>query len=182
MQHKYESPADVQRCFQSHCATLWPAALGSLSLRRSRCICKTCSACASGEKHPSWVLSGHLQGKRFSLYVPEALVPKVQRCLENGPPSRNCSLCLGPALRSGFETKSDAPLILSGRSLSPMSRTTVPRVSFADWGLMHQRSTLDPLRAANSDLLDQEQDLIERVRLDLERGLQRPGSLPLSVS
>ena len=63
-----------------------------------------------------------------------------------------------------------------------MSRTTVPPVSFADWELMHQRSTLDPLRAAISDLLDQEQDLIERVRLDLERGLHRPGSLPLSVS
>lgn len=84
MHRKPESPADVQRWFQSHSATLWPAALGSLSLRRTRCIRKNCSACQSGEEHPSWVLSGHLQGKRFSLYVPESLVPEVQRCLENG--------------------------------------------------------------------------------------------------
>src|SRR3989441_8937369 len=38
---------------------------------------KNCSACQSGEKHPSWVLSGHIQEQRFSLYVPEALVPEV---------------------------------------------------------------------------------------------------------
>ena len=84
MHRKSESPTDVQRWFQSHSASLWPAALGSLSLRRTRCIRKNCRACANGEKHPSWVLSGHLQGKRFSLYVPDALVPEVQRCLENG--------------------------------------------------------------------------------------------------
>ena len=84
MHRKSESLADVQRWFQSHAATLWPAALGSLSLRRSRCIRKNCSACAGGEKHPSWVLSGRLQSRRFSLYVPESLVPEVQRGLENG--------------------------------------------------------------------------------------------------
>lgn len=84
MHPKSESLTDVQRWFQSLAASLWPAALGSLSLRRSRCIRKNCSACASGEKHPSWVLSGHLKGKRFSIYVPESLVPEIQRCLENG--------------------------------------------------------------------------------------------------
>ena len=84
MRRNSESLSDVQRWFQSHAATLWPAALGSLSLRRSRCIRKHCSACASGEKHPSWVLSGRHQGKRFSLYVPQSLVPEIQRCLENG--------------------------------------------------------------------------------------------------
>ena len=84
MHRTYESLTDVQHWFQSHAATLWPAALGSLSLRRSRCIRKNCSACASGEKHPSWVLSGHRQGKRFSIYVPESLVSEIQHCLENG--------------------------------------------------------------------------------------------------
>jgi hypothetical protein len=84
MHSKSASLTDVQRWFQSQAATLWPAALGSLSLRRSRCMRKNCSACASGEKHPSWVLSGHIQGQRFCLYVPESLVPEVQRCLENG--------------------------------------------------------------------------------------------------
>jgi hypothetical protein len=84
MHRKSESVIDVQRWFQSQAASLWPAALGSISLRRSRCIRKNCSACASGEKHPSWVLSGHLQGKRFSVYVPESRVAEVQRCLKNG--------------------------------------------------------------------------------------------------
>ena len=84
MSNKSESPADVQRWLQTKAADLWPAALGSLSLRRTRCIRKNCSACRGGEKHPSWVLSGHVQEQRFSLYVPDALVPEVQRCLENG--------------------------------------------------------------------------------------------------
>jgi hypothetical protein len=84
MPNKLESPADVQHWLQTKAAGLWPAALGSLSLRRTRCIREHCHACQSGEKHPSWVLSGQVQGKRFSLYVPEALVPEVQRCLDNG--------------------------------------------------------------------------------------------------
>src|SRR5262249_16899703 len=54
-----------------------------------------------------------------------------------------------------------------------MSRTTAPQVSFADWELMHQGS-LDPLLAEISELLDQEEEVIERIRLDLERGLKRP--------
>lgn len=84
MPNRLDSPVDVQRWLQTKAAGLWPAALGSLSLRRTRCIRKDCSACQSGEKHPSWVLSGHVQDQRFSLYVPDALVPEVQRCLENG--------------------------------------------------------------------------------------------------
>jgi hypothetical protein len=41
-------------------------------------------ACLSGEKHPGCVLYGRQQGRRFSLYVPEELVPQVQRWLDNG--------------------------------------------------------------------------------------------------
>ena len=84
MKPKSESPADVQRWFQQQAKTLWPAALGSLSLRRSPCIRKHCSACLSGEQHRSYVLYGRLPGRRFSLYVPQALVPEVRRCLDNG--------------------------------------------------------------------------------------------------
>ena len=58
--------------------------LGSLSLRRSRCIRESCAACRSGEQHPSYVLSGRLQGRRISVYVPQQLVPEVRRCLDNG--------------------------------------------------------------------------------------------------
>jgi IS5 family transposase len=55
-----------------------------------------------------------------------------------------------------------------------MSRVTAPQVSFADWELMHQGSTIDPLLAQISALLDQEEEIIERIRLDLEGGLIRP--------
>ena len=81
---KPESLADVQRWLQQQTANLWPAALGSLSFRRSPCIRPNCPACLSEEKHPSHVLYGRQQGRRFSLYVPEELVPQVQRWLDNG--------------------------------------------------------------------------------------------------
>jgi hypothetical protein len=83
-QAKSESLTDVQRWWQQQTANLWPAALGSLSFRRSPCIRPNCPACRSGEKHPSYVLYGRQPGRRFSLYVPLELVPQVQRWLENG--------------------------------------------------------------------------------------------------
>ena len=79
-----ESPSDIARWLRSETANLWPALLGSLSLRRSPCIRENCPACQSGEQHPSYVLYGRLKGRRFSVYVPEELVPEVRRCLDNG--------------------------------------------------------------------------------------------------
>ena len=79
-----ESLSDVMRWLQSQTAGLWPAVLGSLSLRRSPCIRQNCPACLSGEQHPSYVLYGRLKGRRFAVYVPEELVPEVRRCLDNG--------------------------------------------------------------------------------------------------
>ena len=79
-----ESPADVQRWFRTHAAGLWPAALGSLSLRRSPCVREHCRACRAGDQHPSHVLYGRVNGRRFALYIPEALVPDVRHCLDNG--------------------------------------------------------------------------------------------------
>jgi hypothetical protein len=82
--NKNESPSDVERWLTSQTAGAWPALLGSLSLRRSPCIRDNCPACRSGEQHPSHVLYGRLKGRRISVYVPEELVPQVQRCLDNG--------------------------------------------------------------------------------------------------
>ena len=81
---KSESPSDIERWVEDRLADVGPAILGSLSLRRSPCIRENCRACLSGEKHPSYVLFGSAKGRRFSVYVPENLVPQVQRCLENG--------------------------------------------------------------------------------------------------
>jgi hypothetical protein len=81
---KNESPADVARWLERRSAEKWPAILGSLSLRRSPCIRENCPACRSGEQHPSYVLYGRLKGRRIAIYIPEELVPEVQRLLENG--------------------------------------------------------------------------------------------------
>jgi hypothetical protein len=79
-----KSPSDVVRWLQDQAVGLWPAVLGSLSLRRSPCVRENCQACLSGEQHPSYVLYGRLKGRRFAVYVPEDLVPEIRRCLENG--------------------------------------------------------------------------------------------------
>ena len=79
-----ESPSDVGHWLRSETATLWPALLGSLSLRRSRCIRENCPACLSGEQHQSYVLYGRANGRRIAVYVPEELVPEVQLSLDNG--------------------------------------------------------------------------------------------------
>jgi len=79
-----ESAADVARWLQSESRGLWPAILGSLSLRRTRCIRENCAACLSGEQHQDYVLYGRANGHRVAVYVPEELVPEVQRSLDNG--------------------------------------------------------------------------------------------------
>ena len=82
--HSTESPADVWNWFQNQAKNIEPALLGSLSLRRTRCIRPHCPACASGEQHASYVLYGRLKKRRFAVYVPEELVPEVRRCLDHG--------------------------------------------------------------------------------------------------
>ena len=81
---KAESPADVQRWFDGVISKLWPVAVGSLSLRKGPCIRPNCPACASGEGHSSYVLYGRQGARRFSIYVPEPLVPEVCAAIQNG--------------------------------------------------------------------------------------------------
>lgn len=81
---KTETPEDVHRWFLRELQRLWPVAAGSLSLRRSPCIRERCPLCARGKGHASYALYGQRGGRRFSLYVPEELVPSVQRALEQG--------------------------------------------------------------------------------------------------
>src|SRR5260370_8404618 len=81
---KAELTSGVRGWLQRETADLWPAILGSLSLRRCPCVRENCRACQSGEQHPSYVLYGRLKGRRFAVYLPEELVPEVRRCLDNG--------------------------------------------------------------------------------------------------
>jgi transposase, IS5 family len=60
-----------------------------------------------------------------------------------------------------------------------VSRATARQISFADWELLQQGEhgvRLEPLLGAISDFLDDQSDIIERVRRDLVRGLKKPGS------
>jgi len=81
---RFETSSDVVRWLQSEAAGLWPALLGSLSFRRSPCVRENCPACMAGEQHASYVLYGRQKGRRIAVYVPEELVPEVQRGLDNG--------------------------------------------------------------------------------------------------
>src|SRR3979411_191578 len=79
-----ELASDVMRWLQSEAAVMWPAFLGSLSLRRSRGVRPNCAVCLSGEQHQSYVLYDFAERRRFAGDGPEELVPQVQRGLDNG--------------------------------------------------------------------------------------------------
>ena len=81
---KAEFPIDVERWLREQSTALWPAALGSLSLRHSPCVRENCPACLRGEGHPSSILYCRIKGRRVGLYIPQELVPQIHRCLENG--------------------------------------------------------------------------------------------------
>lgn len=58
-------------------------------------------------------------------------------------------------------------------------RATAQQISFADWELIRQSDRgvgLEPLLEAISAFLDDQRDIIERIRRDLVRGLKRPDS------
>ena len=57
-----------------------------------------------------------------------------------------------------------------------MARAAARQISFADVELMRQGVRLEPLLEAISGFLDDQRDVIERVRRDLVRGLKKPDS------
>jgi hypothetical protein len=63
---------------------LWPAIKGSLAQVRKPCIRPNCAACASGKKHPAWILSVVAARRRSTLYVPEVLVGQIKQAIANG--------------------------------------------------------------------------------------------------
>ena len=93
---KTDSPADVISWMESEAASLWPALLGSLSYRRTRCGQPNCAACLSGEQHRSYVLYGRHEGRRFAIYVPEDLVEEVRRAVDNGRALQDLLVQAGP--------------------------------------------------------------------------------------
>jgi hypothetical protein len=82
--NKEETSERVRIWFQTTIRKMWPVAEGSLSLRKSPCIRENCQACAKGEGHLSYILYGRERRRRFSIYVPEELVPEIEKALANG--------------------------------------------------------------------------------------------------
>ena len=78
------SPSEVRKWFQQQVRELWPAGLGSISLRRSPCIRERCSACERGEQHRSYVLYTRVEGQQRAVYVPKELVSELEAVLERG--------------------------------------------------------------------------------------------------
>ena len=93
---KTDSPADVISWMESEAASLWPALLGSLSYRRTRCMQPNCAACQSGEQHRSYVLYGRHEGRRFAIYVPDDLIDEVRRAVDNGHALQDLLMQAGP--------------------------------------------------------------------------------------
>ena len=102
---KSESPADVIGWLQSESASLWSALLGSLSLRRSPCVHANCPACLSGEQHPSYVLYGRRNGRRFAVYVPKELVEEVRSAVANGRALQDLLVQAGPRYVKALKRK-----------------------------------------------------------------------------
>jgi IS5 family transposase len=57
-----------------------------------------------------------------------------------------------------------------------VARTAKSQISFADWELLQQGISLEPLLQTISDFLDDHEEMIEAVRRDLERGLKNPAT------
>jgi hypothetical protein len=79
-----ETTSDVRRWFAEAISGIWPVATGSVALRKGPCIRENCPACAAGKGHSSYALYVRRGSRRFSIYVPERLVPDVRRAIENG--------------------------------------------------------------------------------------------------
>ena len=56
---------------------------GSVVLMKRRCIFTGCRKCASGERHPTWVLTLHQEGKTRTVYLGKTRLAEAKRLVEN---------------------------------------------------------------------------------------------------
>lgn len=102
------TPSAVEQRFWEQLRPLWPALKGSLARVYKPCIRSDCPACARGEKHPNYLLAFTQKGKRRCLYVPQAMVPVLQRALENGRRIEQLLYEMGPILLQDYRAKNPA--------------------------------------------------------------------------
>ena len=86
----------------------WPALKGSLALVHKPCIRPNCRTCASGKKHPNYLLAFTREGRRRCLYVPRAMVPTIKRALHNGRRVEQLLYQMGPALLEQYRAQNPA--------------------------------------------------------------------------
>jgi hypothetical protein len=103
----------------------WPALKGSLALVYKPCIRPNCTACARGDRHPNYLLTFTQKGRRRSLYVPKALVPRLKRALNNGRRIEQLLYEMGPLLLKQYRAQNPAQtgpaLLLKRRQRLPKS-------------------------------------------------------------
>jgi len=92
---------------ECHLQELWPAVKGSLAKVNKPCIRKRCPACERGDKHPAWILTVSVNGRRKCLYVPELLVPIIQQAIENGRNIEKHLSQMGPIMIQAFRQQRD---------------------------------------------------------------------------
>ncbi len=88
----------LQQRFLTKVLALWPALKGSLAQVYKPCIRPNCPTCASGQKHPNYLLAFTKKGRRHCLYVPNPMVGLLQRALDNGRQIERLLYEMGPAL------------------------------------------------------------------------------------
>lgn len=116
---KQKNLTSVQQRFVEKLQACWPAIKGSLALVHKPCIRPNCPACTRGKKHPNYLLAFSDQGRRRCLYVPAAMVPLLQRALQNGRRIEKLLYEMGPALLKQYRLENPAqtgPAVALARS------------------------------------------------------------------
>jgi hypothetical protein len=114
----------VQKRFLEKLLPLWPALKGSLALVHKPCIRSGCQACARGDKHPNYLLTFAEKGRRRCLYVPQAMVPVLQRALRNGRQIERLLYEMGPALVREYRAQHPAQTGPAVRVTKPSAKKT----------------------------------------------------------
>ena len=107
MKKQEESDFLLEKGIGLQAKDLWPALKGSLAKVYKPCIRKNCPLCERGEKHPAWILTVSQKGRRRCLYVPEGLVPVIQRAIQNGRRIEEWLSEQGPEIVKAFRLQRD---------------------------------------------------------------------------
>ncbi len=105
---KQKKPISAQQRLWNQLQNYWPALKGSLALVYKPCIRPQCPTCASGKKHPNYLLAFTEEGRRRCLYVPSAMVATIKRALNNGRKLEQLLYQMGPVLLEEYRAKNPA--------------------------------------------------------------------------